>query len=232
MCHCTLNCFLNHVLKILHYWTILFITKNTICIKRQLLFRVKDLKKKTLEKELTISRKVVFLWQTKKSHLDLLTINLLWVMFCLAIASGLYGRGVKSIRSFCPLELPLPTQAVETLQGFYAFFYLNRGEIAFQFLMSYWKSVVPGYEKALLKLSYVLLNLLDFLFIQSYIMPLKGKKKKKTGRDVSKSPFALPGRINYKCVNIDRLINLSSLSLKIYSTGNCIATPTNPINVP
>lgn len=53
------------------------------------------------------------------------------------------------------------------------FFYVNREEITFQFLMSYRKSVVPGYKKTLLKLSYVLLNLLDFLFIYSHIMPLK-----------------------------------------------------------
>lgn len=58
-------------------------------------------------------------------------------MFCLAIESGLYGRGVKSVRSFYRFALLLPTQAVETLQGFYAFFYLNRVEITFQFLMSY-----------------------------------------------------------------------------------------------
>lgn len=43
-------------------------------------------------------------------------------MYCLAIESGLYGRQVKSIRSFCPLALPLPIEAVETLQGFYAYF--------------------------------------------------------------------------------------------------------------
>lgn len=46
-----------------------------------------------------------------------------------------------------------------------------------------------------------------------------------------KSPFTLPGSIN-KCVNIDKVINLASLFLKIYSIESCIASPTNPITVP
>lgn len=57
-------------------------------------------------------------------------------MLCLSAENGLYGRETKSIRSSCPLVLSLSTQAVETLQGFYAIFYLNQGEITFSFPMS------------------------------------------------------------------------------------------------
>lgn len=58
-------------------------------------------------------------------------------MFCLSVENGLYGRETKSIRSSCPLVLPLSTQAAETLQGFYAFFYLNQGDITLKFVMSF-----------------------------------------------------------------------------------------------
>lgn len=60
-------------------------------------------------------------------------------MFCVAIESGLHGRGVKSIRPFCLLALLLPTQAVENLQGFYAFF-LIEGKLLFNVLCP---TVVP-----------------------------------------------------------------------------------------
>lgn len=86
-----------------------------------MVFRVQDLKKKNLEKEFTIQERLSSFEGQKKSHLDLLTMNLHWVMFCLSIESGLYGRGLKSVRSFCPLAFPLPTQPAETLHGFYAF---------------------------------------------------------------------------------------------------------------
>lgn len=44
--------------------------------------------------------------------------------------------------------------------------------------------------------------------------------------------LTLSGNFNYICVHTDMFSNLFSPSLKIYNTGNCRASPTNPINVP